>query len=357
MTTDFEKNEQQASEYDKNVKEALRRVFQVVPAEEILFRDHPTLNPTVWTFVGKLTTKEFLQLTQLMENKAEAKEVPAPEPKAAPVTEPVQEVKEEIVSQPKTKKQKEKPSVEIDNHLKEGILAKKGEFTVKDVMDGKIDGKTHPRCRADRILKQLIKEGRVTCKQFGNLRLAAYNVVRSPAAEPETVVKSGNQTVIGTRTFMIDPVQTPAQPQKQPQKPAESKETPKVVSKPVQDQIKLTKPPKITLADLWGDRDVVNGIYKELYTRMRKVKDPIGQHDLKDFLMRSFESRLTKYDLGPNNVYLMTEAHNLLKKMANDMRYYPVGYGCLVKETEDGTFMARPSEMKHYAKAKGWVSD
>ena len=347
-----------SAEYEAKVKECLRNIFKVVPPEELVFRPVPfvdALDQRIMSMLANLTVDEFLQLTKTVGAKAQAEEpqvvkisssqvvTGAKQFTPAPVEEPAPEIEVKTKINPKTLGRQI-----ADAKLRNMILAIRKEFTVYDIIEGRIDGNNYGRPRVDRVIKGLVLDKLLKSVSHGSKGPTVYNVIRS--TEP---IKDEAEKAEPKQEPAVVP--EPVQPQEPPQKPVESKETPKVVPK---DQGAVNKPaklPTITMKDLATNPCIVRAIYKELYDRMVRVKNPIGQHDLKDLLYRNCGQELSKkYYLGDNQCILMREAHALLCAMCDDREYYHSKFGCIVKRNQEGTFQARPGPMNAYAHSKGW---
>lgn len=114
-------------------------------------------------------------------------------------------------------------------------------------------------------------------------------------------------------------------------------------------------PKDITCNDLYQMPKVIECIYRELYTRMRKCMDNMGQYDIKELLEKNFPELRLNYNLGTNNALLMHAGKSLMDYLTSvNIGGKPRRYDCTVVMRENDTYKARPSEMKRYAKAKGW---
>lgn len=296
---------------------AKQRIFKIVSAEDIL---------------GRLSLRDFLgvctkvmtddELEALLEERQGTAQVNIPTQFPMPDV-----IKEEPEPAPEQDAPKRKPRIK-DETTWGLILSQKDEFLLKS-----IENQTgHAMSHIATIVYSMMDKGLVTRRRDPSCRRVQYLYKVTANKEAEV---------------------SPAEP-------------PKPVPKPKAEPV--TQPPRkeepkgprgISWRDLYDRPDVVECIYKDLYNRMHRCLENMGQYDIKELLLKNFPEFKQLYDLGPNDVRLMVAGRELLDYLTDSN---PTGkirkYDCsVIMKDSKGTYKARPSEMSRYAKAKGWGSN
>lgn len=296
---------------------AKQRIFRIVSAENLL---------------GRLSLRDFLGICTKVMTDDELEALLGERQEAIQVSTPIQLPPPDIIEEepePAPEPAPEQNTPKRRSHAKDDttwglILSQKNEFLLKSIADQT----GHAMSHVATMVYSMMDKGLVTRRRDPNCKRVKYlyKVATDKKAE-------------------VSPAEPPQPAPKPKAEPAPN--PPKKESKGLRG---------ITWKDLYERPAVVEYIYKDLYNRMHKCLENMGQYDIKELLLKHFPEFRLLFDLGPNDVRLMVAGKELLDHLTD---INPTGkakkYDCsVVMKDSKGTYKARPSEMSRYAKARGW---
>ena len=292
---------------------------------------------------------------------AEMSKAPAPaEESAEDISLPDKKVQKPVEVKKELIRTKENSGHKAILALADELLYYDKEFTLQMVMDGEINGKKYTKSTANGAVREIQFKVDKSRKHSSMIwyKVKPEFLKKKPVEEikpepkPEVKPEVKPEPKPEVEEIPKPEVKPEVKEIPKPEPKPEVKEIPKPEPKPEvkvekKKEIVISKKPAIACQNLYHTPNLLDCILEELYRRMVKCEDAMGQYDIKELLYKNFGTKLEeKFDLGPNQTHLMTAGRALMDYMATHSEY--------VRKNVNGTYIARHSTIKQLARARGW---